>query len=343
MNGKCILFVARYFYLCFIIMKKGILLLTAVVLTANIMAQCSQIFISEYIEGSRNNKAIELYNPTDKDIDLKDYRMTRWSNGSAVWSSQYSDKLSGTIKAKSTFNLVIDRTDSTASGFDTSASKVLLDKADLLLSKDYNTSFSMSFNGDDALSLDIIDPSPMDPSNPYLPIDIFGKIGERPRLGGSSRTIGWSDSFPHNNGLGLWYTIDKTLIRKKTVLDGVSSNPTSFDPSKEWIAHPRDQFDSFGMHECDCRTLNKSEIQKNNLILFPNPAGTSLFVPFHGVANKLEILNLAGKLIEASYTEHAFAQMRGYQVDLSAVIKGQYIMILTDSNGIIHTERFIRE
>lgn len=33
-------------------------------------AACSDLIISEYIEGSGNNKAIELYNPTNDPIDL---------------------------------------------------------------------------------------------------------------------------------------------------------------------------------------------------------------------------------------------------------------------------------
>lgn len=44
-------------------------------------AQCDDIFISEYVEGWSNNKAIELYNPTDAAIDLSDYRLERYSNG----------------------------------------------------------------------------------------------------------------------------------------------------------------------------------------------------------------------------------------------------------------------
>ncbi len=30
----------------------------------------ADIFISEYVEGSSNNKAIELYNPTDTEINF---------------------------------------------------------------------------------------------------------------------------------------------------------------------------------------------------------------------------------------------------------------------------------
>ena len=331
------------FYICSIMIRKSTLLIFAVCSSISVLAQCDQIFISEYIEGSRNNKALELYNPTDKAIDLKDYRLTRWSNGSAVWSPQYSDKLSGTIEPLSTFNLVIDRTDTNGGSFDTAAAAQLLNKADLLLSKDYNTSFSMSFNGDDALSLDIIDPNPRDPSNPYLPIDIFGKIGERPRLGGSSRTIGWSDSFPHSSGLGLWCTIDKTLIRKKSIVSGVSANPANFNPKSEWEVFPRNTFDSFGIHACDCETLSSPKVKKTTLNLFPNPALNSTFIPFHGQLASLEVIALNGKTVTIKYKENNFARMHGYTLDLSDLSKGQYIIAITGTNGITHSARLLKE
>ena len=42
---------------------------------------CDNVFISEYIEGWGNNKAIEVYNPTSAAIDLSDYRLERYSMG----------------------------------------------------------------------------------------------------------------------------------------------------------------------------------------------------------------------------------------------------------------------
>ncbi|MEZ4826543.1 MAG: lamin tail domain-containing protein [Bacteroidia bacterium] len=47
-------------------------------------AQCSDIFFSEYIEGSGNNKALEIYNPTDVAIDLSNYELYRFNNGSVI-------------------------------------------------------------------------------------------------------------------------------------------------------------------------------------------------------------------------------------------------------------------
>jgi hypothetical protein len=43
---------------------------------------CTNLFFSEYLEGSSNNKAIEVYNPTNNVINLSDYKMYRYNNGS---------------------------------------------------------------------------------------------------------------------------------------------------------------------------------------------------------------------------------------------------------------------
>ena len=50
------------------------------------LAQCTDLFFSEYIEGSGSNKAIEIYNPTSGDIDLSDYKLYRHNSASVIAS-----------------------------------------------------------------------------------------------------------------------------------------------------------------------------------------------------------------------------------------------------------------
>ena len=64
------------------------------------------LFISEYVEGSGNNKYIEIYNPTDNAIDLSAYALDLNTNGGATWSKDgtgYKNytELSGSLPAKS--------------------------------------------------------------------------------------------------------------------------------------------------------------------------------------------------------------------------------------------------
>lgn len=48
---------------------------------------CSELFISEYIEGSSFEKYIEVYNPTSGPVDLADYELRLYSNGSTTPNS----------------------------------------------------------------------------------------------------------------------------------------------------------------------------------------------------------------------------------------------------------------
>ena len=50
--------------------------------------ECSELFFSEYVEGSSQNKALEIYNPTNQIIDLSNYTIERFSNGSIVVSDE---------------------------------------------------------------------------------------------------------------------------------------------------------------------------------------------------------------------------------------------------------------
>ena len=48
------------------------------------------LFFSEYIEGSGNNKALEIANFTENLINLNDYSLKLSSNGNSNWTINYS-------------------------------------------------------------------------------------------------------------------------------------------------------------------------------------------------------------------------------------------------------------
>ena len=65
------------------------------------MMASADVMITEYVEGSSNNKAIELYNSGDTAIDLAGYKLVRYKDGATVASDMVA--LGGqTIAAKST-------------------------------------------------------------------------------------------------------------------------------------------------------------------------------------------------------------------------------------------------
>lgn len=95
----------------------------------------AELYISEYIEGSGNNKAIEIYNPTDAEVDLSMYSINQ-NKGSEV----YNYVLTGTLAAGEVVVLCTDQID-TGTALETNC--------------DVQLSYPsvIHFNGDDTLQL----------------------------------------------------------------------------------------------------------------------------------------------------------------------------------------------
>lgn len=110
----------------------------------------NDLLISEYIEGSSNNKAIELFNGTDADIDLAPYELAMYFNGSG--SAGLTLNLTGSVAAGATYVIA-----------HSSAASEILDKAAF-------TSGGGFFNGDDAVVL----------MNGGVPVDSLGQVGVDP-------------------------------------------------------------------------------------------------------------------------------------------------------------------
>ena len=92
-------------------MKEKILIIILASTFNLINAQnCSELFISEYVEGPANNNAIEIYNPTNASVDLVGYTINRYSNGSS--SGPESWQLTGTISSGDAIIIGNGQTDS---------------------------------------------------------------------------------------------------------------------------------------------------------------------------------------------------------------------------------------
>ena len=172
-------------------------------------AESPDLFISEYIEGSSFNKALEIYNGTGSTVDLVagNYVVQLYSNGSATPSSSVA--LTGSVAAGDV--RVIAHPDAGA----------------VVLGRAHQTSAgTINFNGDDAVVL-----RKGGAAGPVL--DSIGQVGFDP---GTE----W--------GTGLTSTMDNTLRRKAAVIAGDATVNDAFVPSVEWDGFETDSFDALGAH-----------------------------------------------------------------------------------------------
>ena len=282
---------------------KKILLSLIIASPLSMLAQCSELFISEYSEGSGNNKAVEIYNPTANSINLSGYVLERYSNGSAIVSD--SKALSGTVAPYDVFVIVNGQTTSTPTS--PACDTALQAKADLL---DVVYPAPTYFNGNDALAL----------SKNGVYVDIFGKIGEDP-------VISWTDVFPYTSAAGgTWITINHTMSRKSTIQTGVTINPQSFNPMAEYDTMPSNTWSGLGTHACACGTAGIAVQNLPTVAIYPNPVINNhpVTVNSSSVITTVEFFTLEGKLIKTVANE---SPLKSLVISTSDIVKGTYLMV----------------
>jgi len=106
-----------------------------------IQTDCAdEIFISEYVEGSNNNKAIELFNPTSEPIVLDGlYSMGRERNGNGI---PMLISITGIIEPYNVRVFALDKRDPNGTGTETPISPLLEAVADTFLNPVYVETFS---------------------------------------------------------------------------------------------------------------------------------------------------------------------------------------------------------
>jgi predicted extracellular nuclease len=171
----------------------------------------TDLFFSEYVEGSSNNKALELYNGTGAAVDLAagGYLVQIYFNGATTAGTTVS--LAGTVADGDAFVLA-----------QAAASDPVLSRAD-------QTSPASFFNGDDAVVL-------RRGGAGGTVLDVIGQVGFDP---GTE----W--------GTGLTSTADNTLRRLPAVTAGDPEGADGFDPAAQWSGFATDTFDGLGSHAVD--------------------------------------------------------------------------------------------
>lgn len=129
----------------------------------------SEVFFSEYIEGSSNNKAVEIYNASNGtiDFDAGSWEIDIYANGSATPTGTIA--LTGTLASDAAFVLA-----------NASANAAILNEAD-------QTSGSLNYNGNDAVVL----------RSGATVVDSIGQIGVD-QVWGSGDTTTQNDTIRRN-------------------------------------------------------------------------------------------------------------------------------------------------
>lgn len=316
-------------------MKKLILFSSISLFSSMLMAQadCSDLIISEYVEGWSNNKALEIYNPTPDAIDLTAYRLIRWSNGdeTADQDTRYVLPLTGAIPA---YGVIVMIQDTNFPGQDTMIYEGLKQKANYMAPADYDEGTQgcrvVFWNGDDAISLQhfII--------GTWTDIDIFGEIGVRPLnwQGTTSPEGAWDDNPPYADGQGNYLTKDQTLKRKPGVKVGINRDVmnqyglNSFNTLAEYDSLPNHTFDSLGFHRCDCHASSIGERSGEiSAALYPNPVTSNeISISSDLEMSRIQLLSLFGQLID----EKLVAGRQTNFILPSGLSKGVYLVRVFD-------------
>lgn len=168
----------------------------------------TDLVISEYVEGSGNNKALEFFNGTTQSINLNAdaYVVQYFFNGQTAPGTTIA--LMGLIPPGGVFVL--------ARG----------DAATAILAVANQTNLNNWYNGDDAVVL-------RRGGAAGAVVDSIGQVGFQP-------VDQW--------GEGLTSTQDNTLRRKPTMLTGDTNPFDVFDPAIEWDGFPLNTFADLGLY-----------------------------------------------------------------------------------------------
>lgn len=177
----------------------------------------ANLIFSEYIEGSSNNKALEITNLSDTEVDLSYYQIMQSSNGNG-WQYYHEFDEGAVVDAGDQYVLTTNQIDPAL--YDTTFADEVL-----------GFPSPIHFNGDDARALIFIGRSDT------TILDVFGEPDNDP---GSGWDVAGESAATANH----------TLLRKPSVTTGNTTPLASFGTSKEtseWIVKDQNDFSNLGM------------------------------------------------------------------------------------------------
>ncbi|MDD3966787.1 MAG: T9SS type A sorting domain-containing protein, partial [Candidatus Marinimicrobia bacterium] len=192
----------------------------------------NEVFFSEYIEGSSNNKALEIYNGSGTTVNLDDFRIAQANDGNGWQYYHYFPE--GATLANDNVWVIINESVSTSLFNHTDADEIL------------GYPSVVTHNGNDARGLQWTP----DGGVTWVLVDVFGD----PNSDANFDVAGVSGA-----------AAEHTLIRKSHIeagnTDWTSSAGTNSDDS-EWIVMEQDYFSDLGSHTAgpQAYTINNIEV-----------------------------------------------------------------------------------
>jgi predicted extracellular nuclease len=237
--------------------KTTALLLVGLLYSAIALSQSpSDLFISEYVEGSSYNKYLEIFNGTGESVDLSDYEIHIFTNGNGDLENPSGKVTFDAMLAENSVYVVGH------SSADIYSSPNLLDG-------------SLNFNGDDAVCLYKIS------EDKYL--DVFGCIGMDP---GSCWESGEFSTKDHS-------LVRKSSVYTGAL---VADNSDDFHTLEtEWLPSGQDDVSNLGFHTFGGVT-DITEVKKEVLLnVSPNPVIDKLYVETTKEVAGIKIYSFAGE------------------------------------------------
>ena len=248
---------------------------------------CSELFFSEYVCSDLNNtqnRAIEIYNPTNNIINLDEYQLERYRNGDTNNILGGITLLSGSLMPGDVW--VITNGDTVDIGYGI-ISPILYNLRDQA-PPDGSYPTPLHMNGDDVIILSKILTGEI--------IDVIGRIGEDPGTGWTSDS---SANFTISNGADPW-TRNHTLIRKPHISQPDNYGYDLFNPSLQWDSLPSNTWFNLGFHQCNCPIYGCIDSLASNYNPLANTDnGSCNYIDCNGVVNGTSIIDSCGSCVVA--------------------------------------------